>query len=85
MPTTAIVGVWSGSELPTIGGGNVFVLAVASDEDQILLPFQAHQWRAGGVSSKNAKELIARAQDVWGVTRNARPPIPHIRPRRRST
>jgi hypothetical protein len=79
------VGVWSGSELPTIGGGNVFVLAVASNEDQILLPFRVHQWREDGVRSKNVKELIARVQDVWGVTRNAPPPIPHIRPRRRST
>lgn len=85
VPTSAIVGVWSGSELPTIGGGNVFVLAVASDEDQILLPFRVHQWREDGVRSENVRELIARVQDVWGVTRNAPLPIPHIRPRRRST
>ena len=83
LPTSRIVGIWKGSEVATIGGGNVLVLVAETDNDLILVPLQVHRWTWAGRSARSVPELIARIEETWGVVRNAPPAVERLRPRRR--
>jgi hypothetical protein len=83
LPPSRIVGIWKGSEVPTIGSGQVLVLVVQSEDDLVLLPFRVHRWASGPVKSKSVPDLISGLEDCWTVNRLVRPAVNHLRQRSR--
>lgn len=70
-PMSRVVGLWTGTDVETIGGDRVLVLVVETDERPLLLPFQVNRWSSGTTSSRRVAELVDCIERVAGRTRKA--------------
>lgn len=62
LPYDEIIGEWNGSEIKTISSGSVLVVAVATERDEVLFPFEVARVKGAPSERATVETLVARVK-----------------------